>query len=1007
MRTTTLTNSISFLTSNLDASTRWLAVALGISAVATLSACGGGGGVVGVASVPDSFSSLYTTSDAEAASGIGGGVASGRPITFFHDGLSDFLLALSDQTSPLLTIDTSNGFTAGTATSVSNVSTGSVTVDGTSLPVTHWAVKRGGARLFEIGARTAGAAERVFVVAGDAYSVAPAGTHTYTGDLVVKKANSPTENAPVGTLTLSMNFAEGSWSTFSGTAGGHTLTTSATSTLALDATAGAFSASDASFTPSGGSVVATSIHGNLHGAGAPTLSGIWAATGDQWHGGFVAVRPQYDFGVINASSNVAGGTYAALGSVATDAVFRTFATISFNNAVTQAGRGEGILFDAVSHDTSGDDDIAGLPTGVEGKSRDWEHLQETFAIGNTRGIVYIGSYAAASIVTGPIYEAPSLGNFHYSGIFVGAATANAARFRMTARFGTASSRITSLDGSPARVSNFAIPAGGIPVNNATGAFTTTSATATVSGANRSIGIWGQFFGRGTSVGAVYSGMGVAGLFIAEREQYDFGVIDTSSNIAGGTYATLGSEATDAVFRTFATISFNNAVTQAGRGEGILFDAVSHDTSGDDDIAGLPTGVEGKSRDWEHLQETFAIGNTRGIVYIGSYAAASIVTGPIYEAPSLGNFHYSGIFVGAATANAARFRMTARFGTASSRITSLDGSPARVSNFAIPAGGIPVNNATGAFTTTSATATVSGANRSIGIWGQFFGRGTSVGAVYSGIGVAGLFIAGRVLTDEEGKVASGTHSGSGAARASLINNAGSAAQETYFISPDITAAVASAEAGTSVVNAILDQDASTYTDATLAGITEVEKKTKSNVCAGGNGRCSAASADTGKQYNVTLWQTDDGDASLYAFKTSGEDAVLAVSGTPLSGDLPTGTVTYNGMMLSGSALDKLEVLSAAEGREQDLALTVNFTANTFSLDAATGTGAGRTARLQGSGTLDANTGALTSDAMNYQDTSPTATAVTSNLRGNLYGVAAKAAGGIWWNNTHGGGFVAER
>ena len=110
--------------------------------------------------------------------------------------------------------------------------------------------------------------------------------------------------------------------------------------------------------------------------------------------------------------------------------------------------------------------------------------------------------------------------------------------------------------------------------------------------------------------------------------------------------------------------------------------------------------------------------------------------------------------------------------------------------------------------------------------------------------------------------------------------------------------------------------------------------------------------------MTLWQTDDGDASLYAFRTSGEDAVLAVSGTRLSVTLPTGTVTYNGMMLSGSTPDKLEVLSATEGREQDLALTVNFTANTFSLDAATGTGADRTARLQGSGTLDANTGALT-------------------------------------------------
>ena len=96
--------------------------------------------------------------------------------------------------------------------------------------------------------------------------------------------------------------------------------------------------------------------------------------------------------------------------------------------------------------------------------------------------------------------------------------------------------------------------------------------------------------------------------------------------------------------------------------------------------------------------------------------------------------------------------------------------------------------------------------------------------------------------------SGTHEDSGAARGILVNDDVTSYQQTYFISPDITAAVSSANAGTSVVSAILEQDASTYTDATLAGITEVDKQTKSNVCAGGNGRCSAASAGTGKQYN---------------------------------------------------------------------------------------------------------------------------------------------------------------
>ena len=46
-------------------------------------------------------------------------------------------------------------------------------------------------------------------------------------------------------------------------------------------------------------------------------------------------------------------------------------------------------------------------------------------------------------------------------------------------------------------------------------------------------------------------------------------------------------------------------------------------------------------------------------------------------------------------------------------------------------------------------------------------------------------------------------------------------------------------------------------------------------------------------------------------------------------------------------------------------------------------------------------------MNYYDTNPSGTAVTSKLRGNFHGDSGEAVSGIWWNSTHGGGFVADK
>ena len=110
-----------------------------------------------------------------------------------------------------------------------------------------------------------------------------------------------------------------------------------------------------------------------------------------------------------------------------------------------------------------------------------------------------------------------------------------------------------------------------------------------------------------------------------------------------------------------------------------------------------------------------------------------------------------------------------------------------------------------------------------------------------------------------------------ASGTLANDDVTAYQQAYFISPDITDVISIASSGTSVVGAIPGQDAPTYTGATRSGITE--------------------------------------NASIYAFKTFGEDAalakdaVLAVPGEALGQFMPGGT-SGDHVMMSGADIQNL-------------------------------------------------------------------------------------------------------
>ena len=959
------------------------------------------------------------------------------PVIFFHDSIDAFVAAQNSAVSAPLTIDTSSGFTAGTATTTSNVSTGNITVGGTSLPVTHWQTKSGGARLFEIGASTAGAAERVFIATGDALSVRQIGTHQYSGDFVAKKANSPTESASVGTINMRVNFNLGTWSMFEGIASGGqpSLLTPDGVTLTVDAATGAFSTGAATFVASGEITFTASIYGRVHGSGN-AVSGIWAANDDIWQGGFVAVA----------------------------------ATPSYTR-IALPGRGTGIRGAAANASNAGaistivGQDTSTLTAGTNAFTATYRSGNVSIASTNTPTRVFIdrsgeadlrvvGAAAANSdytiVASGSVLSGSPTGTYNYVGVHVGKTRANnedpqRGRFTMSAAFttssGTSSGTISNYSGVAAGHTLTTSASG--TVNLTDGTFSVANASYTPSGGSpTAASIYGQFHGNAArAVSGLWHTNGdtplASGGFVGNRTtdvtpytQIELPGRENGIRGAARGQVTFGGEQQTVLLA--AELQFGQFLFEANTDAQTFVSAVQQND-------GTSIGRTG-SNDHHHYTNYFRStnfpNNTGGtntfrMRSIGAEATSVIQTnvgrppeivvyGPRLTGTPSGThtFYGTNSFTGSAT------------GTNDLTSNSFTTTGTFEANFAtksiiIAFSGTANISGTGTISDDYSTFTIPSIAYSGGwagtgsIIGQFHGNAaTSLTAVSSwsldanNDGVWGIYAASRDnLFYEEDEISSGTHSGAGAGYGWVFDGnhpdeGTKGTEHIWFIATDITDAVADAYADTSAINDIARLDTSAFTDATDV-INTADKRTGS-VCAGGNGQCGSEAEKTGKMYSVTAWHDKGNEASLYVLKATGEDAIMMVSGSRFYGQLPTtGTQNYTGIMVSGSDLDALDTFSATQGREQSLTMSINFAAKTFSLDSATGTGDSRTARLQGAGVFNSDTGAISSDAMNYYDTDPSATAVTSKLRGNFHGDSGEAVSGIWWNSTHGGGFVADK
>ena len=628
MSTATLTNSINSLASGFDARTRRLAAALGVSLVYALSALGGGALVYvlsnWVTSAPDRFESPLTTSDADPASGIGGGVVNGPPVTFSHDSVGDFIGAQRPATlAPLatdastgftagtstsnisvgtgsvtvggttfshdsigdfigaqrratlapLTTDASTGFTAGTSTSNINVSTGSVAVGGTTFPLMQWQPQAGGAGLFETGAKTVGAVERVFVATGNAFSAPTSGSHTYTGAWVVKPVNSPAA-AVVGTVSLSVNFGSGTgidtWSTFSGSAGGHTLATSSTgSTLTRNVAGGAVSATGARFTPSGGfaNLFTTSDADSASGIGGGVVAGHPVTFSHDSIGDFIGAQRRATLALlaIDASTGFTAGISTSNMNVSTGSVAvagTTFPVMHwhpqaggaglFETGAKTVGAAERVFVatgDAFSASTSGTHTY----TGAWVVKQDNSPTTAAAAVAGTVSLgVNFGSGTWSTLsggTDGHTLATSSTDSTPTPNVAGGAFSATGAQLGGQARLFTygggsdlgsvASAGTTSSTATEPvfDIRNPTVPAGGVPINTTTGSFSSTGVTVTPSGgAQQNVGIRGRFHASGGSevTGMIRGGSAVNGAFVG-RIGIPFGV-DEDSGAASGTLA---------------------------------------------------------------------------------------------------------------------------------------------------------------------------------------------------------------------------------------------------------------------------------------------------------------------------------------------------------------------------------------------------------------------------------------------------------------------------------------
>ena len=961
------------------------------------------------------------------------------PVIFFHDSIDAFVTAQNSAVSAPLTIDTSSGFTAGTATTTSNVSTGNITVGGTSLPVTHWQTKSGGARLFEIGASTAGAAERVFIATGDALSVRQIGTHQYSGDFVAKKANSPTESASVGTINMRVNFNLGTWSMFEGIASGGqpSLLTPDGVTLTVDAATGAFSTGAATFVASGEITFTASIYGRVHGSGN-AVSGIWAANDDIWQGGFVAVA----------------------------------ATPSYTR-IALPGRGTGIRGAAANASNAGaistivGQDTSTLTAGTNAFTATYRSGNVSIASTNTPTRVFIdrsgeadlrvvGAAAADSdytiVASGSVLSGSPTGTYNYVGVHVGKTRAinedpQRGRFTMSAAFttssGTSSGTISNYSGVAAGHTLTTSASG--TVNLTDGTFSVTNASYTPSGGSATAAsIYGQFHGDAArAVSGLWHTNGdtplASGGFVGNRTtdvtpytQIELPGRENGIRGAARGQVTLGDEQQTVLLA--AELQFGQFLFEANTDAQNFVNAVFQQHG---------TALSRHANEDHHyyvnssgsLTFPTATGGIRvhRVRSIGGEATSMIATGVdvppeiVTYGPSLtgtpsgthtfyGTNNHTVLSTGTNDLNSSAFTSTGTFvANFATREITID-----FNDFTNIDGEGTISNDYSTFTIPSVVYASSAGYPGTGsIVGQFHGNAaTSLTAVSSWRLTAnsqnlwGIFTASRDnLFYEEDEISSGTHSGAGAGYGWVFDGnhpdeGTKGTEHIWFIATDITDAVADAYADTSAINDIARLDTSAFTDATDV-INTADKRTGS-VCAGGNGQCGSEAEKTGKMYSVTAWHDKGNEASLYVLKATGEDAIMMVSGSRFYGQLPTtGTQNYTGIMVSGSDLDALDTFSATQGREQALTMSINFAAKTFSLDSATGTGDSRTARLQGAGVFDSDTGAISSDAMNYYDTAPSGTAVTSKLRGNFHGDSGEAVSGIWWNSTHGGGFVADK
>ena len=310
MRTTTLTNSISFLTLNLGACTRKLAVALGICAVLVLSACddnaedwpagsrvstntGGGGGGTSVSS----GNTITTTATLSGNAVSGAGVASGTWSTTASPPQTSRITVLASQIAQLVTSTTATRATAATKrtgavnalleinpTSISTANaaknvgpitfmSGTGAVSGSSDAITLYTDTYTGARLYLVDLTTGMA-----VGQGPQATAIPTTSVGYDGVIVAGTRANFADNSEhdQGEFEMTINFGSSPPTfTFATT----NLTTAMTTT---SGGTGTLSITDGRFQSSAGLNYGTApatIYGQLHGAQARGLSGVWHVNG--------------------------------------------------------------------------------------------------------------------------------------------------------------------------------------------------------------------------------------------------------------------------------------------------------------------------------------------------------------------------------------------------------------------------------------------------------------------------------------------------------------------------------------------------------------------------------------------------------------------------------------------------------------------------------------------------------------------------------------------------------